>query len=223
MRFLALAVLALGISATASAQDDDSLCRNGLFAEENAEFALARIGGEGRAHFISDSDGCPDSGRSCSRAAYAVPGDQVVVGRVRGAYSCVFYPNRSGGSAGWIPNARLQGLPVNRSPLSGAWLGEWVRDESASLKFKRKQGSRALVVSGDAYWPSPDPPPSLRPYGPNLGSVDGAVVLQGNRAEQSECAICFILLNDILVVADPKRHCDGMNVTFSGVYHRSRD
>lgn len=73
-----------------------------------------------------------------------------------------------------------------------------------------------------AYWPSASPSPEQRPGGPNMGEIGGLVSLSGSTAFEPECKVTFHLLGDILIASDPTRHCDGMNVTLSGVYLRKK-
>lgn len=196
--------------------EDDGMCRNGLFAQQNDSFALARVTGADRAHFLDDMDGCPNSAAACRRKAYVLPGDRVVIGRSRGGYVCAYFPNKVGGSAGWMPRERLAPLPFSSKPEQ--WLGRWA-DGDNWLRIARVKGN--LRVSGMAYWPSAHPSLKDRPGGPNMGEIDGALRLAGNRAEEPECRVTMHLLGDVLVASDPHRLCDGMNVTFSGVYLRN--
>ena len=111
-------------------------------------------------------------------------------------------------------------LPVNPAPPLSAWLGNWSRYDSASLTFSAN--AKALLVKGHAFWPSANPDPRYRKGGPNIGEIDGTATVKGNRAHEAGCAVSFTLLGDILVAADPGRECDGMNVTFSGIYLRKK-
>ncbi len=216
--FLSGLAFSLAFATPAQAQDDDGMCRNGMFAEQNAEFGLARVIGRDRSRFYSDMDGCPQAGASCQGKAWLVPGDRVVTGRTSGAFVCVFYPNATGGTAGWMPRQRLAPIPVDSAPPLDRWLGRW-SDGDNWVRFSR-QGS-GLAVKGLAFWPAANPPASTRPGGPNTGEIDGSARPEGSRAAEPGCGIGFRLLGDYLVVIDPERTCDGMNVTFSGIYRRS--
>ncbi|HEX4846955.1 MAG TPA: hypothetical protein VFV30_02330 [Novosphingobium sp.] len=212
---IAGAVLALGQAAPAFA--GDGFCRNGIFTEQNPAFGLARISGQGKARFYDDMNGCPSVGPSCQQKTYVVPGDRVVTGRSLGQFVCVYFPNGVGGTAGWMPRSRLTALPVNPRPPLTAWLGRWA-DNDNWVRFSR--AGSGLKAEGMAYWPGANPSPEDRPGGPNTGEIAGLLRLSGNRAVEPECQVTFHLLNDILIAVDPVRRCDGMNVTFSGVYQR---
>lgn len=208
-------VLAVALPAAAQAEVDDGTCRNGLFAEQNKVFGLARVAGKGRLQFLEDSDGCPAATAACQQKAFVIPGDRLVTGRSKGQFVCAFFPNKVGGSAGWVPRSRLVALPVNPAPPASAWLGMW-KNYDNWIKITRKAGG--LQAEGQAYWPSASPSPRDRPGGPNVGVMEGSLQVSGNRAEEPGCEVTLRLLGDVLVAADPGRTCDGMNVTFSGIY-----
>ncbi|MBK6801410.1 MAG: hypothetical protein IPG83_08000 [Novosphingobium sp.] len=212
-------VLALAQAAPALAQADDGFCRNGLFGEENPGFGLARITGTDKARFYLDADGCPRQSAACLDKPYVLPGDRVVTGRSKAGFTCVYFPNAGGGTAGWMPAARLTALRVDPAPPLAAWLGRW-NDHDNTLRFTRRRDG--LWVEGRAYWPSARPDPAFRPGGPNIGTMAGMVGRTGNRGSEPGCGVTFHLLGDIIVAADPGRACDGMNVTFSGVYLRQK-
>lgn len=138
MRYAAIGGFALIFAQAAPvlAQTDDGMCRNGLFAEQNETFGLARIIGSGKSQFYQDMDGCPAKAARCLDRTYVVPGDQVVTGRSKGEFVCTYFPNGVGGSAGWMPRSRLAALPVDPRPSLNRWLGRWTDDDNY-LHFKR--------------------------------------------------------------------------------------
>lgn len=215
-----LLLFALALPFTAHAADeDDGVCRNGLFTENNTSFGLARVSAAPRAHFFSDMDGCPKAGAQCRQRGYLVTGDKVVTGRSTDGWTCVFYPGGGGGTAGWMASSSLSLLPVNPAPKQGAWLGDWESDRARYVTFTRK--GAGFAIKGVAFWPSRNPDPRSRPGGPNMGEIDGTARAQGNQLVETGCSVRFILLGEWLVGSDPTRDCDGMNVTFSGVYKRA--
>jgi hypothetical protein len=212
-------VLAFGVPGAALAEEDDGTCRNGLFAEQNKVFGLARVAGKGRLHFLDDRDGCPAATVACQQKAFVIAGDRLVTGRSKGQFVCAFFPNQVGGSAGWVPRSRLAPLPINPAPPASAWLGMW-KNYDNWIDISRN--GKTLKANGQAYWPSANPSLKDRPGGPNMGEMEGSLQVSGNRAEESGCEVTLRLLGDVLVAADPGRSCDGMNVTFSGIYSRKR-
>jgi hypothetical protein len=215
--WLAAVVLTFAPATPLLAQVDDGMCRNGMFAEENDAFGLARVAGLGKSRFYQDMDGCPAKAARCLTPAYVLTGDRVVTGRSKGDFVCTYFPNNVGGTAGWMPRSRLVALPIDPKPPLIRWLGTWA-DYDNNLRFAR--GGKGLRVDGMAYWPSANPSLAERPGGPNMGEISGLLRLTGNRAFEPGCKVTFHLLGDILIAVDPTRYCDGMNVTFSGVYLR---
>ena len=218
MRPLWLLFAALPSSAAAAAVDE-GLCRNGTFPVENSSFAQGTVGGSGRAHFFHDMQGCPKASAKCRLKSYLVAGDRVVTGRTRGAFVCAYSPGKGGGTAGWIEAGRIRLLPIPHDPPLAAWTGRWSDEGNPRIRFYIERS--ALMVEGEAAWPSFNPSTEDFPGGPNVGEIGEPVRTSANRAYARECGITFTLLHDLLVAADPEMRCGGMNVSFSGVYRRS--
>ncbi len=198
------------------------MCRNGLFASDQAPFGLAKVTGAGRVPFLGDMDACPNETPACKGTGYLVAGDEVITGKARGPYVCVFYPNKGGGSAGWVGANRLVRERVVGPPLLTAWAGQWsYGDDSIRLKARGSE----LVADGDAFWPSANPPLSVRPGGPNIGQFSGKahpegghVVFKDGTGEYA-CVVTLDLVGRYLIASD-NSNCGGMNVRFDGVYRR---
>jgi hypothetical protein len=221
MKLLGTILLLALLAASASrAQPVDLSCSNGSFPTERA-VGLAKVSGGERLVFLKDSDGCPNAQASCLQRAYVVGGDQLLTGRTYGAYICAFYPSPGGGSAGWVPSARLSALPVDASPPLTAWTGHWANiDDTIDLKVK----GAALEADGNAYWPSAHPSASQFPGGPNVGDLSGSATPEGNVVvftdnDPNGCTATATLVGTLLVVAD-NGGCGGQNVSFSAVYKR---
>ena len=213
---LALPLLAFGASAALA--QDDAMCRNGLFPAEK-QFAVARIGGSDRAYFYSDEGGCPvTNSADCSTKSYLVPGDTIVFSRIRNRFVCAFFPDDSGGTAGWIEMKRLLLQPHDTRALPEAWLGDWTSSGNPVMRFSKDLG--ALRVEGEAFWPGP---PGTHDWpSTHEGSIAGRVEVTGNKGfyrDEDLCEVRFTLLGDYLVAND-NGQCGGANVSFSGVYVR---
>ena len=218
---LVVALLALAAASGAHADDGDNTCRNGDFPSSQAPFGLAQVTGAARLYFLEDSDGCPNAEARCRQRAYVVTGNTLITGRSQGDYVCAFFPNRVGGSAGWVPGARLAATPVPAAGLP-AWVGMWKNGDN-SIRLRAK--GAALEASGEAFWPSANPPLADRPGGPNLGDMSGVARPKGNQvvfadaSDPSACSVSLTLLGDVLLASD-NNACGGMNVSFTGVYRR---
>jgi hypothetical protein len=212
--------LATGCAARA-AELDELLCRNGAFSTEQAVFSLAKVTGRDRLFFLDDMNGCPSEEAQCRQRGFVVMGDMLLTGRSQGPYICAFYPNRGGGSAGWVRRDRLAPLPFPTDPPLTAWAGRWV-DGDDTIKLTVKNG--ALVAVGDAYWPSANPPRSYLPGDPHVGNLSGKAQPKGNCAifsdgDPDDCTATLTLVDPLLVVGD-NGACGGMNVTFNGIYRQ---
>jgi hypothetical protein len=221
MRRILFAAIALAIpTAAAAADEDDGFCRNGGFPIENSTFGVATIQGAGRAYLLDDMNGCPNASPKCQTHTYLITGDRVVTGRTRGGYVCAYFPNKGGGSAGWVDPKRLKQMPVDAKPPLSAWAGYWSDNGNPTARFSVSKGE--LVVDGDSYWPQRNPSLKDYPGGPNVGDISGTLKVSGNSAHEPDCNVDFTLVGDMIVGRDPDMQCGGMNVSFSGVYRRDR-
>jgi len=219
LRSLFLLATLSPLAASAGDLADGGACRNGAFPSEQSGFALARVVATPRLYLLGDMDGCPAKGEpACRQRSYVVSGDTVVTGRDRGGYRCAFFPNKVGGSAGWVDRSKLQPLPV-AVPTLRDWAGDW-KDGDNSLRIAVQGGQ--LHVDGDAFWPSAHPTREQRPYGPNMGQVEARATPRGADVEFAEdtCRVRVHSLGEVLIVAD-NSECGGMNVRFNGVYRRA--
>ena len=125
LRSFCLLAALLPASAFASDIADGGACRNGAFPSQQSRFALARVVDAPRLYLLGDMEGCPAKGEpACRQRSYVVNGDTVVTGRDLGRYRCAFFPNKVGGSAGWVDRSKLQPLPV-AVPTLQDWTGHW--------------------------------------------------------------------------------------------------
>jgi hypothetical protein len=209
--------LALMAAAPALAATDDGRCANGGFPRENADFGLATINGLGRARLLVDITGCPKSATWCEH--YVLPGNRVVTGRTMDDYVCVYFPNRVGGSAGWVNKSRLRLSATVSSPPASSWLGRWSDEGNPSVRVTL--AGAILHVDGEAFWPGPNPEKGWPIGWPHTGEIEGELTVEGNRGvyDNGECKIDFSLVGDTLIARDNSQ-CGGANVRFDGVYRR---
>ena len=228
MNTRACAILLFGfaiiVATPTSAATDEGDCRNGGFPRENNDFGLAVIKGEGRAYLLADMDGCPNASPECKKWGYVLPGNKVVTGRAKGDYVCAYYPNKRGGSAGWVDRSRLGILAIDRQPPPSSWLGNWSDGDNPAVRVAWL--GRALHMTGEAFWPGPYPEAGWPPGWPHAGELDGVLTLAGDRGhygdgEDDGCEIEFRLVGDTLIASDNSL-CGGANVRFDGVYQRPK-
>ena len=149
-----------------------------------------------------------------------MPGDVVIINRTRQGHVCAFYPSPGGGTAGWIASRRVELLPNPTNPSLARWQGNWSSEGVSDVRIRLVGGT--LQVTGESFWPGPEPTkmyPSI-----HIGELDGTIEPAGQRAHYSDdnlCEVEFTLLGDFLIAGD-NRQCGGVNVSFSGVYRRTR-
>jgi hypothetical protein len=188
-----------------------------LYLTRIGELGAARVTAAGQTHFLHDREGRPCDRPACVQKAYVVAGDVVVTGHRVGGFVCVLYPNKLGGTEGWLPATALAPLaPVPLKP--GDWSGVWLRDTDTSLTLRA--AGAAVAVKGDAVWYG---------LGDNVhtGEVNGRGVPRGDTLQALDvedpdpegCAPVLRRLGPYLVAFDRKR-CGGVNVNFIGVFRR---
>jgi hypothetical protein len=195
-------------------------CRGGFFPRESDDYQIARINGaaKDKAYFLDDRDGCP--GKGCELKSYVVSEDEVIISRTLNDYACAWYPAKKGaGTVGWLPIKRLDLIPGVLDPAQSVWLGNW-KYAGNSIAITKNTGT-ALTVKGNAFWQG---------LGDNIhiGELDHKATPSGNilklgdgDAGEYDCKVTLRLLGKYMVVAD-NLNCGGANVTFSGVYLKSK-
>lgn len=215
---IALLALVCGLSGTARAADAMPCVS---FPEQEAGFGLAKVVGAPRTYLRSATAPCPDDSAGCRGRVYVVPGDMVLIGRENGAYVCAFFPSRNGGSQGYVRRDEIAPRSLPAFVPLAAWEGTW-RNGDNSIVLRADAGR--LNASGEAYWPSAHPSLKERPGGPNLGDLSGTATPNGNTVEFVEdppdCRVTLTLLPPYLLAVDHNTNCNGMNVSFTGVYQK---
>ena len=152
----------------------------------------------------------------------ASDGRRIIVTRTRNGYGCSI-SLRPMSRTGWLPLASLRRAPSPPSPPT-AWIGTWrgSRPQQEQRISIRRVGAvlvaRGLDVFDDPYYRARNMIPT--------GDFHGNLRLVGNRAEvllttSDPCRIRAWLFGGDLLVVDNHR-CGGINVTFRGVYRRSK-
>lgn len=227
--FLRLILLSFGFVFLATlakaATTDEDMCRNGLFPSLLKHARLAIFAGEAksRLYFFDDMEGCPSRGAECQSKSYAVPQDELIVGKQHGDWSCVWYSGKTHETVGWVLNRQLQFVEVNEHP---DWIGKWTQYAYPGyISIARK--TEHYYVLGNTKWIGAQLADGTRVE--HLGELDGALKVETNFAysgsatsdsnDKYACGAEYVRLGRFLIVHDNSQ-CGGMNVRFDGVYQR---
>src|SRR5262245_52188163 len=85
-----LAGLTGGVAVPARAEPDPKAC-HGIDFDAKRPLVAAKVSTRPHVNFIKGSDDdpvCPADKEACRKKTYLVPGDAVLIGRVRGAFAC---------------------------------------------------------------------------------------------------------------------------------------
>lgn len=219
------AVLGLVLVANAAKAEmtDEDTCRNGLFPRLLKESRLAVVTGEAqsRLYFFEDMDGCPSRGAACQTKRYVVPGDELIVGKQHGEWSCVWYAGKTHETVGWVRNGQLQYQEANPRP---DWEGKWKQYAYTGYISIAKKGGRYYVL-GNTKWFGAQLPDGTQVE--HVGALGGELSVEKNVAHSGpaaadanaeyDCMADYVRLGRFLIVHD-NGQCGGVNVRFDGVY-----
>lgn len=224
MRRLILSLVLLSTSALGQMEGNPAnWCREGFFTRDSDTFRIAAVRGgrTAKAYFYGDDrDVCP-GGPNCRLKSFVVGGDEVLVNRGSGDYSCVWFASRGGRSTiGWLRTSDLRFDDQLADPSIRAWLGEWKYGDNV-IEFTENKLPGYLNVTGNATWTG------ANPGNIHVGELDGryepknGVINYSDGDDEYDCKATLRLIGRYLVVADNLK-CGGVNVSFSGVYTKKK-
>ena len=216
---MCLLLMPLACQAQAEVSDAD-FCRNGLFPREQEHLSLGIVQGRPgeKVHFLDDMEGCPSKGAVCMRAAYLVPGNEILVGKRTADWACVWYQGRQHEFVSWVPRKNVALLPAPPLHPVRDWVGLWSNGLSTIRLAPSKVGGK-LQISSRLRWNGGVDPAGERRM--NFGGMTGTVDVQGARATGAEgdCQVTLTRIGKYLL-ADDNGDCGGMNVRHTGMYFR---
>ena len=236
---LAAAVLLAGISSASAQADRD--CYGDWDLGRPESIGLAAVTSKSRLNFIkssSEQKTCPADTTACRQRAYLVNGDTVVTLGVRGSLTCaVFIGPKGRAAAGWLPTNALASRPLPSGVRQEDWLGEWSGGPEQTITFMAGKTPGSLAAKGDATFGGLDPA-RVKRGAVNIGEFDGEAAPRGvslqltvdddgkSKPEWSDhdsmqCSVRMLHLGQIILVQD-NFNCGGLNVTFTGGYHRQK-
>jgi hypothetical protein len=220
MRLLPVAIACLAIAASAASAAE---CESYDF-EASAGYSAAKVRkGIGKARFFD--------GEGVAQPAYLVAGDEVVVLAEVGGKSCAVYVSRKfDETIGWLKSSEL--VPVKTAEK---WKGTFQRDQLGSEAVLKPLKDGRVDVAVSAYWAM-----SLEAAqngGINEGGIGGEVTPEGGvihidavPADNNNCEADLRLIGTRYLLIEDNRDrlgddvltCAGHNVTFTGLYVRTK-
>jgi hypothetical protein len=231
-RWSIIGALLLPLIATLAAADENASNCLGIGFDVTHPVTIAKIiADRPQVYFIKsalDDAACSAEGDTCAQPSYLIPGDLVLVGKTRGAYSCVSYQSAAdraqGWTVGWLPSASLTPVQPAHALAVVDWIGRWIH---AGGKITISEGRRGtLRIRGEHVYPAAQNVHSgvIRAQAkPEQGLLrfaeDGRAPFNAASAEAGNCLIRMQRIAELLVVED-NGHCGGALVTFTGFYRR---
>jgi hypothetical protein len=231
-RRLAIVAVLMPLIATVAGADENAGDCLGVGFDVTHPVTIAKIiADRPQVHFAkntSDDAACPAEREICEQPSYLIPGDLLLVGKTRGAYSCVSYQSAADRTqrwtVGWLPSASLTPVQPARALAAADWIGRWIHAGGAISISRGRRG--VLKIRGEHVYPaaqnvhsgviSADAKPA---NGLLQFADDGSVSFDAANAEAGSCLVRMQRIAELLVVEDDG-HCGGSMVTFTGFYAR---
>lgn len=198
----------------------DNWCREGLFTRESNTFGASFVKTSRTNFYQDDKENCPTAA-GCRTRSYVVKGDTVITSKRFGDFTCGWFTSANGGvKVGWLRTADLDFPLMLHDASDRVWIGEWIY-ASNSIEFTADKQAGSLKVTGNALW---------KGLGDNvhIGELDGSSAHKDGHLEYSDgdneydCrAKMRLAIGQYLIVSD-NGNCGGANVTFSGIYRKTR-
>lgn len=166
-----------------------------------------------------------------------MPGDKVIVSDIGTDFICADYVNSKGLTrAGWLPRSAIAITPTRTSTGVDDWVGQWRGGPEQQIAIvKAAKSASDLEISGAATYGALDPA-RVKRGAVNLGEISASVAPEGTslaftmgddktlpyaQGNDYDCRVRMRLLGAFLLVED-NRNCGGMNVSFSGIYRKTK-
>ncbi len=185
----------------------------------------------GKVHFKDDA--------GKEQSTYLLPGDEVVVLSMQNNLSCVVYvSNKFEETTGWLPSADLKALPTANN--ADSWRGTFIRDELGSKAQLKALKNGHVKVDVEAFWAMSVE--LAKQGGANVGDLGGEGALKAGALHIMPDASDKLTVQDncigdlrrigrrYLLIEDNRDKlrgdsiltCAGHNVTFSGLYIKTK-
>lgn len=230
--FLFLSAVLISGSASAYDAEDPNNC-HGVDWVDKRTLVVSKVTADARVNFIKspyDDDftaaSCPAATDACRRKSYLVPGDLVLTGRTRGAFTCVIYQSplarKQVWARGWLPNSALTPVAPMPAPKVADWIGTWYHP-GGEITISRGDGGK-LHVEGEMTVPTARDfhngqfEARVTPQNDTIAFADdGSVPFE--KADEGDCRVRMQRIGPWLMVED-NDSCGGAGVSFIGLYRR---
>jgi len=226
--------LAAGFSSAVRAGDDPKNC-NGVDWDDKRALVVSKVVASQRINFIKspyDDDftaaACPADTDACRKKSFLVPGDLVLTGQTRGAFTCVAYQSplaqKQIWARGWLPSSTLTPVAPTPSPKALDWIGVWYHP-GGPITISRANGGKLSIEGGMTVPTARDFhngqfQATARPNKDTIAFVDdGSIPFE--KTDEGECRVRMQRINQWLLVED-NSGCGGAGVTFTGLYRRKK-
>jgi hypothetical protein len=228
------AVMATAVTPASAYDAEDPANCNGAGTDEALTIRVSKVTASPRVNFVKSpydddfkAETCPAETAACRKTSYLVTGDLVLVGKTRGAFSCVTYQSASGRkpifTAGWLPSAALTPVKPMAEPRTEDWLGSWDQ-HYAGIEIKRGGIGGRLRIEGEAAFKGALDvhtgviEAQVMPGKESIAFLDDGWMPFETQCE-SGCRVRMQRIGPWLVVVD-NGQCGGAGVTFEGFYRR---
>jgi hypothetical protein len=219
-----VALIAVFVATLAAADEGPGDCLGVGFDVQHLVTIAKIIADRPQVHFVknaSDDNSCPAERESCTQPSYLVPGDLLLVGKTRGAYSCVSYQSAADRSqnwtVGWLPSASLTPVQPARATKPADWIGRWIHAGGTITISKGRHGTVRITDE--------QTDPAGRNVHSGIFKVEAkpaqGVLEFALMADAQNCLVRMRRIAELLVVED-NNHCGGAMVSSTGFYQRKR-
>jgi hypothetical protein len=222
----------LSVAPAAAYDANDPANCMGVDWDEAQPLTVAKVTAKERVNFVKSpydddfkADGCPASTAACRKKSYLVPGDLVLAGKTRGAFTCVAYQaqKKPSWTVGWLPSTALAPVAPMRATTLSDWLGDWDQPH-AGIEIKRGGIGGRLKIEGIAAYKGAREvhtgaiEAQVMPDKDSIAFLDDGWMPFATSCD-SGCKVRMHRIGELLLVED-NGNCGGVGVTFTGLYHR---
>ncbi|HLZ02764.1 MAG TPA: hypothetical protein VKR55_11510 [Bradyrhizobium sp.] len=233
LALLVLSAMLLARPAAAYDAGDPNNC-NGVDWDDKHALVVSKVVASPRVNFVKSlydddfkAETCPAATAACRKTSYLVTGNLVLVGKARGAFTCVSYQSPDARkqiwTTSWLPSAALTPVAPMAAPTFFDWVGTW-RQPGGTIEIRRGGAGGRLKIEGEMVVPGAQDVHNGVIEAEVMPGKDAIAFLDdGSLPFETEsdggCRVRMQRIGPWLLVED-NDNCGGAGVTFTGLYHR---